>query len=394
MAACGVFLHVLGGIVVERTAGLGIKPGGPVQLVDILLAGHERAVHAVEHVVEPIAACVHDQLAILAIDLGVDDRMLGDLVVVIGIVGRVLEAPLDLAVRRREGEHARGPLVVARPVFRVPVRAGIADALVERVGVRIIRGGLPDRRAAVLPALLAVLPGFVARLAGTRNGVGAPDALAGVEVGAVDEAADAELAPGGADDSNVAHDQRCRGQRLGDRRIGDLALPGDLAGRLVDGDQPAVERDRDHLVLPQCDAAVVDAATGDITGPGLVGLGVHAPLEGALLAACHVDGVDRAPAVGHVHDAVLDDRRAFQVAVLVASAGAFDATESDAERDLEILDVAGVDGLELREPIALVVAVMEQPIMRLLGGVERALMRHVGCVHRSERARHQQQRSD
>src|SRR6185295_5941167 len=158
-------------------------------------------------------------------------------------------------------------------------------------------------------------------------------------IGPVDPAANAIFTAGAADDRNVAHDQRRSSQRFGNCRIGDLALPDDLAGRLVDGDQPAVERDRDHLVLPERHAAVVDAAAGDITGPGLVGLGVHAPLEGALLSARHIDGVDRAPAVGHVHDAVLDDRRAFQVAVLVAGASAFDAAERDTERDLEILDV-------------------------------------------------------
>src|SRR5262249_23628286 len=223
----------------------------------------------------------------------------------------------------REGEHARRPLVVARPVFRIPVGARVANALIERVGLGIIGSGFPDRRAAVLPALLAVLPGLVAGLAGARNGVGAPDLLAGVEVGAVDEAADTIFTAGAADDGDVAHDQWRSSERLGDCRIGDLALPGDLAGRLVDGDQPAVERDRDHLVLPQRNATVVDTAAGHITRPGLVGLGIHAPLEGALLSVRYVDGVDRAPAIGHVHDAVLDDGCAFQIAMLVAGAGTF-----------------------------------------------------------------------
>src|SRR5262249_54528468 len=212
---------------------------------------------AIEHVVEAVAAGVHHELAILAIDLGVDDRMLGDLIVVIRIVGRVLVAPFDLAVRGREREHAGGPLVVARPIFRIPVGASIADALVKRVSLRIVGRGLPDRGAAVLPALLAVLPGLVAGLAGARNGVSAPDLLAGVEVGAIDKAADSEFAAGGADDGDVAHDQRCCGYGLGNCRVGDLTLPGDLAGRLVDGNEPAVEGDRDHLVLPARAASVV-----------------------------------------------------------------------------------------------------------------------------------------
>src|SRR5262245_28302866 len=116
---------------------------------------------------------MHDQLAILAIDLGVDDRMLGDLIVVVGVVRGVLVAPFDLAVARRKREHAGRPLVVTRAVFRIPVRTRIADALIEGVGLRIIGGGLPDRGAAMLPALLAVLPGLVARLAGARDRIGA-----------------------------------------------------------------------------------------------------------------------------------------------------------------------------------------------------------------------------
>src|SRR5262249_30356617 len=151
------------------------------------------------------------------------------------------------------------------------------DALIERVGLWVVSGGFPDRGAAMLPALLAVLPGLVAGLARARDGVGAPELLSGVEVGSVDEAADSGFDTGRAAYCDVAHDQRRRGQGFGDCRIGDLALPDDLTGRLIGGDQAAVERDRDHLVLPQRHAAVVDTAASDIAGPGSVGLGIHAP---------------------------------------------------------------------------------------------------------------------
>src|SRR5262249_6240857 len=142
----------------------------------------------------------------------------------------------------------------------VIVRAGIADALVERVALGVVGRGLPHRAAAVLPALLAVLPGLVAGLAGAGNGVGAPSRFAGVEVGRLDVAADAEFAAGGADDGEIADDQRSDGQRLAERGLGDLALPDHFAGLLVDREHAAVQCDRDHLVLPQRDAAVVDAA--------------------------------------------------------------------------------------------------------------------------------------
>src|SRR5262249_6468781 len=150
---------------------------------------------------------------------------LGDFVIVVRIVRSILIAPLDLAVGRAEGEHARGPLVVAGAVFRVPVRAGVANALVERIGVRIVGRGLPHRRAAVLPPLLAVLPRLVARLARPRNGVSPPRLLAGVEVGRFDIAADAVLAAGRADDGEVADDERRDGDGLADGGLRDFALP-------------------------------------------------------------------------------------------------------------------------------------------------------------------------
>ncbi len=235
---------------------------------------------------------MHHQLAILAIDLGVDERVLGDFVKVIGIVRGVLETPLDLAVARADGEHARGPFVVARPVFGVEVRAGISDALVERVRVRIVGRGLPDRAAAMPPALLAVLPGLATWLPGTGDRVGAPSSLAGVEVGGLDEAANAVFAAGGADNGEIANDQRRNGQRLTQSGIDDLALPHDLAGRLVDGEHSPVQRDRDHLVLPQRNAAVIDAAAGDVTRPSPIGTGIHFPFDDAFLAAGDVDGID------------------------------------------------------------------------------------------------------
>src|SRR5262249_47311726 len=147
-------------------SGLGIETGRPGQVVDVLLAQHERSIGAIERIIEAVARGVNHELAIFAVDLGVDDLVLGDLVEVIGIVGRILIAPLDLAVARAEREHACRPLVVAGPVFRIPVGARIAHALIERIAFRVIGSGFPNRAAAVLPALLAVLPGLAAGLAG------------------------------------------------------------------------------------------------------------------------------------------------------------------------------------------------------------------------------------
>src|SRR5256885_1353736 len=126
MAAWGIFLDILVGVVIERPTGLWIEAGGPIQFVDILLAGHERAVVAV----------------------------------------------------------------------------------------------------------MAVLPGFVAGFAGARDGVGPPQALPGVEVSAINEAADAVFAAGSAHDRNVTHDQWRQRQSFRNGGIGDLAFP-DLFARCL-----------------------------------------------------------------------------------------------------------------------------------------------------------------
>src|SRR5262249_24135436 len=154
------------------------------------------------------------QLAILAIDLGIDDLVLGDFVIVVRVVGRVLEPPLDLAVVGVERQHARRPFVVARAIFGIVIGTGVADALIDGLGLGIIGRCHPPGGAAVFPAPFAVFPGLVAGLAGAGDGVGTPGLLAGVEIGRVHPAADAEFAAGRADDREVANDERGERHRL------------------------------------------------------------------------------------------------------------------------------------------------------------------------------------
>src|SRR5262249_49774803 len=146
---------------------------------------------------------------------------------------------------------------------------------------------------------------------------------------------------------------------------GDLALPYRFTGCLVDGEHPAVERNGDHFVFPKRNAAVVHATAGNIAGPGAVSAGVHLPLDGALLAGGEVDGIDRAPAVPHIHDAVCDEGGRFQVTRGIAPA-ALETAQRYRERRLEVLDGIGVDVLEEREAMALIVAMVQKPVLRLL----------------------------
>ena len=186
---------------------------------------------------------------------------------------------------------------------------------------------------------------FATGLAGARDGVSAPCLLPGIEIRGVDPTANAEFAPGRADDGDIAHDQRRESYRLADRRLGHLALPHHFAGRSVERENAAVERDRDHLVLPKGDPAIVYAAAGDIAGPSAIDPGIELPFDVALFSARHVDCIDRAPAVGKIHHPIIDEGRCFEIALGVAPAG-LQATETDGEGEAQIAYRAGVDFLE------------------------------------------------
>src|SRR5262249_21377991 len=154
--------------------------------------------------------------------------------------------------------------------------------------------------------------------------------LAGVEVGRVDPAANAVFAAGGADDAEVSDHERREGHCLAHRRIGNLALPDLLAGRAIERDQAAVESGGNDLVLPKRHATIVDAAAGDVARPDAIDLRIELPAEYAFLAARHVDRIHRAPAVGNVHRAIVDQWCGFEIAVQMLYAG-FEAAEPDGE---------------------------------------------------------------
>src|SRR5439155_12780442 len=136
----------------------------------------------VEAVGEAVARRTHDGLAVLAIDLGVDQNVAAALVIVHRVVGRVLVIPAQLAGRRIERKHAVGVEIVARPIGAVVFRRWIAGAPIRSVGPRIVGAGDVERAAAGLPRVVPVLPGLVPGLARTRNGVEAPQLIAGLGI--------------------------------------------------------------------------------------------------------------------------------------------------------------------------------------------------------------------
>ena len=130
--------------------------------------GEILAGRAIEHVVEAVAIGLRDQLPLASVDRRVEEHQRLVRVPVVHVVGRELEVPLHLAVRRIEREHRVGVEVVAGPVVGVPVGRGIAGRPVEQVQLGIERAGQPRRAAAGLPAV-ALAPRLRSGLTGRGN---------------------------------------------------------------------------------------------------------------------------------------------------------------------------------------------------------------------------------
>src|SRR6185295_2597762 len=178
-------------VALDRPPGVRVDSARPVDL-GVGPRRDQAAARAVEHVHEAVAVELHDDLAIAPVDLevGVDQLPAG--VVVVGVVRSELIVPDDLAGLGPHGEHGRGVQVVPGARLRSPGR-GVACSPEHEVELRVVGAGDPRRAAADLPGIAVLRPGLVAFLPARRDGVAAPQTLAGLRIDAVDEAAHAEL---------------------------------------------------------------------------------------------------------------------------------------------------------------------------------------------------------
>src|SRR5262249_57841816 len=81
----GIDLEVLARIILDRLAGLGVDTLGPGHFLDVLHRLDELAVATIEGVVEAVAAGMRDDLAVLAIHLGVGEDVGAGLVLVAAV---------------------------------------------------------------------------------------------------------------------------------------------------------------------------------------------------------------------------------------------------------------------------------------------------------------------
>src|SRR6185437_16976363 len=183
---------------------------GPVDGA-IRVADEDLTIGAVDGVGDAVPVEVGEQLLAAVLEQDV----LVHAVVVPLIVRGHLVGPDHRAVIRLPREHGHRPLVVARPLVRIP-GARVTDAVVEVVEFGIVAVPAPRGPAAALP--LVALPGRNAEVLALHGrivrvrvaldedfvvrarAVPGPDMLAGVGVEGRDAAAHAELTTGDARD--------------------------------------------------------------------------------------------------------------------------------------------------------------------------------------------------
>ena len=170
----GVQLQILGGIVIDGLASFRINAFGPGHLGDILAHLEKLPGSAVKGVIKSIASRMRDGLAILPVDLGVDQHMRAGFVVVAIIVRRVLKIPFHFAGCHIKTNRARRIQIVAGAACGIVAGHRITGAPDGQIGLRIVRAGDVERATARFPGFVFIFPGFAAGLARRGNRVSLP----------------------------------------------------------------------------------------------------------------------------------------------------------------------------------------------------------------------------
>ena len=284
---------------------------------------HRFAGLAVQDVEPAVLVRLGKRLDRLAVHLHVEQDRLLAVVVVPDVVVHLLVVPLHLSVLERQRHDRVGEQVRTRALGAVAKR--VADRDVEQAQLGIDRRRLPDAAAvsaAADPGRTGDVPPLVVLV--LRNGVEVPEHLAGLGVDRHHVTArNHALAAGRAHIQDALVDLRRAGEPVAHRDRG-LGLRKsktedvqDDAGLAVVSKVPdrlaglGVEREHEGA-----GGAVDDpVGVGDAAMPEDVALLATAAeqlrhvIDPQQVAVLGVHGVDAAPGIGDVHDAIHDDRR-------------------------------------------------------------------------------------
>ncbi len=216
---------------------------------------------------------------------------------------------------------------------------------------------------------MVVSPGFAPWIPGFRHDVPTPQFVAGIDVERGHPTAGPRVAGAILDDDLAIGDERRRQELLLTTELifrGDSFVPEDLAILAIDGDDAAVGQIGNHFVFPERDAACARC----------VALVLHArigdPREARPLRVAGIDLVHRAPSVGRVHEAVVDER--IDLVFRPVLTDVLHAAQSERPHHAQLLDRFPVDLRQLGVADRTVVAVHQKPILRLVERVDETLL--------------------
>ncbi len=219
---------------------------------------------AVEQVEPAGLARLGEALALLAVDLDVEQHDRARRVVVPDVVVHLLEVPAVLAGLRVERHDRRGEEVVALAPRAVQVGGGVAGREVDQPELRVDGRRLPHRRAPVRPRVVVLRPGVVPDLARPGDRVEHPHLVASLRVVGLDAPADRELAARDASDHHALVVEGRGRDRVALLPAADLGLPLHLAGHLVERHELPVELAEVDHPLAERDAAAEPAAADGV----------------------------------------------------------------------------------------------------------------------------------
>jgi len=292
---------------VGEGAGLGVGAVEDV-LVHRLLVPEELAGLAVELPQDAVLAGAEDGPA----PADVDEHPLVDLVEVEGLAGHVLEVPGEVPVAGPEGDGrvgVEGGVVHRHAAAPRHPRLGLGDPEVDEVEGGVVAAGDPGVAAAA-QEVGHVGPGVPAGLVGPRDGIEAPQPLAGGRVVTADEAALQRVAVAAAQPLHEGAVDHHRTARVAEpfSVVGDDGVPHPLAGAGVEGDQPGVGGGHEQLVF-------VD---GEVPAHARVAGRRHLHLVlPDKVAGGGVEGLHHRADAREEHHPVVDDRRRRVPAALV-----------------------------------------------------------------------------
>ena len=315
--------------VLDWPTGFEVNLFGPVHVTEFI-RGQHLAGCPVNLVGEAVAVKVHQDLVGLPVSIGrqVNQDAFVDAVIIPGIVWGHLIRPLGLARIRVAGKQRHRPLVVTRPLVRIP-GARISGAIVEQVKFGVVAIPAPGRAPAALPLL--TFPGGHAKVFalvrlvrrrkvvtdqdfGVRAGaIRPPDLLTRVDMIRRDKPAHAKLTPTHARDDFVTHDQRHHGNGLALFDITLLDLPQLFAGLGIKGDGMGVELIKKDLAGRIGRAPIHHIAAGNRNGV-LALYGRVFPFNG-IARVGQINGIHDIRKRGHnIHGVADNQRRAFMPA--------------------------------------------------------------------------------